>query len=87
MLGGVLACVGALILGREAGRGLVDFSPCPHEWGLTRCCIVTFADSRASPLSCAQTGACGDEVSNLLLLQGCKETDECKENAVGDLGI
>lgn len=60
-----MACVAALILGREAGRGLADFSPSPHDSGVARCCTVTPVYFRAAPLSCARINVCEAEVSNL----------------------
>lgn len=86
VLGVALACVVALILGREAGRGLADFCPSPLDFGGAHCCIVTLADFHVSPLSCARISVCGVEVSNLLLLlQGCEETDKVEQE--GKAGI
>lgn len=75
----MLACVVALILGREAGRGLAGFYPSHRDSVEAHCRTVTAADCRASPPSCAQISVCEVEVSNLLCLQGCEETDECDE--------
>lgn len=75
----MLACVVALILGREAGRGLAGFSPSRRDSLGAHCRKVTAADCRASPPSCAQTSVCEVEVSNPLRLQGCEGTDECDE--------
>lgn len=77
VLGGELACVVALILVKEAGRALADFSPSPHDLDEAHCCIVISVDFLVSPLFCLQMTVCGVEVSNLLLLpQGCKERGE-----------
>lgn len=83
MLGGAQACVVGLILGREAGRGLADSSPSLHDSGVAHRCTATSADFRVSPLSGAQMSVCRVDVSNLLLLQGCKETHESKEKLLG----
>lgn len=63
---------------RGAERGLADFSPSPRDFAGARCCIGTCADFLVFPPSCVHMIACGAEVSNPLLLQGCEETDEEK---------